>query len=110
MVFLREQRIINGQSVEVPGNNDLHFIVSHRFGAVNGGLYNFFGIDQGTTRLGLEYGIKDILSFSIGRSTYEKTYDGGIKVKVLRQQTGKRTYTHNDDIILCRDCYDNEMD
>lgn len=83
-------RIINGQSVEVPGNNDLHFIVSHRFGAVNGGLYNFFGIDQGTTRLGLEYGIKDILSFSIGRSTYEKTYDGGIKVKVLRQQTGIR--------------------
>lgn len=83
-------RIINGQSVEVPGNNDLHFIVSHRFGAVNGGLYNFFGIDQGTTRLGLEYGIKDILSFSVGRSTYEKTYDGGIKVKVLRQQTGKR--------------------
>lgn len=83
-------RIINGQSVEVPGNNDLHFIVSHRFGAVNGGLYNFFGIDQGTTRLGLEYGIKDILSFSIGRSTYEKTYDGGIKVKVFRQQTGIR--------------------
>jgi len=83
-------QIINGQSVEVPGNNDLHFMVSHRFGAVNGGLYNFFGIDQGTTRLGLEYGIKDILSFSIGRSTYEKTYDGGIKVKVFRQQTGIR--------------------
>lgn len=83
-------RIINGQSVEVPGNTDLLFSVSHRFGAVNSGLYGFFGLDQGTTRLGLEYGIKDILSFSIGRSTYEKTYDGGIKVKVLRQQTGIR--------------------
>lgn len=80
--------IINGQSVEVPGNTDLNFIVSHRFGAVNTGLYNFFGLDQGTTRLGLEYGIKDFLSFSIGRSTYEKTYDGGVKVKVLRQQKG----------------------
>lgn len=80
--------IINGQSVEVPGNTDLHFIVSHRFGAVNTGLYNFFGLDQGTTRLGLEYGIKDVLSLSFGRNTYEKTYDGGIKVKILRQQTG----------------------
>jgi len=80
--------IINGQSVEIPGHNDLRFIVSHRFGAVNTGLYNFFGLDQGTTRLGFEYGIKNYLSLSIGRSTYEKTYDGGIKVKVLRQQTG----------------------
>ena len=82
--------IINGQSVEVPGHNDLHFIISHRFGAVNTGLYNFFGLDQGTTRLGLEYGIKDILSLSFGRSSYEKTYDGGIKVKLLRQQTGTK--------------------
>lgn len=80
--------IINGQSVEVPGNTDLHFIVSHRFEAVNTGLYNFFGLDQGTTRLGFEYGIKNILSVSIGRSSYEKTYDGGIKFKVLQQQTG----------------------
>jgi hypothetical protein len=80
--------IINGQSVEVPGHHDLHFIISHRFGAVTSGLYNFFGLDQGTTRLGLEYGIKDILSLSFGRSSYEKTYDGGIKVKLLRQQTG----------------------
>ena len=80
--------IINGQSVEVPGNNDLLFLISHRFGAVNTGLYNLFGLDQGTTRLGLEYGIKDILSLSFGRSSYEKTYDGAVKVKILRQQTG----------------------
>lgn len=82
--------IINGQSVEIPGPNDLRFLVSHRFGAVNTGLYNFFGLDQGTTRLGFEYGIKDAVSLAIGRSTYEKTYDAGIKVKLLRQQTGKR--------------------
>ena len=80
--------IINCQSVEVPGHNDLHFIVSHRFGAVNTGFYNFFGLDQGTTRLGLEYGLKDIVSLSLGRSSFDKTYDGGIKVKLLRQQTG----------------------
>lgn len=80
--------IIHGQSVEVPGNKDLLFIISHRFGAVNTGLYNFFGLDQGTTRLGLEYGIKDIAGFSIGRSSYEKTYDGAIKLKLIRQQGG----------------------
>jgi len=80
--------IINGQSVEVPGASDLHFVISHRFGAVNQGIYDFFGIDQATTRFGFEYGIKDVASLSIGRNGYEKTYDGGIKIKVLRQQTG----------------------
>ena len=82
--------IINGQSVEIAGNNDLHFLVSHRFGAVNSGIYNLFGLDQGTTRLGFEYGIRDILALSFGRSSYEKTYDLGIKLKVLRQQKGFR--------------------
>ncbi len=82
--------IINGQSVELAGHNDLRFLVSHRFGAVNGGLYNFFGLDQGTTRLGFEYGIKNRISFIIGRSTYEKTYDGGIKLRILNQQKGSR--------------------
>jgi hypothetical protein len=80
--------IINCQSVEVPGHNDLQFIISHRFGAVNTGIYDLFGLDQGTTRIGFEYGLKDIVSFSIGRSSYDKTYDGGIKFKFLRQQTG----------------------
>lgn len=82
--------IINGQSVEVPGHLDLQFNISHRFGAINQGLYTLFGIDQGTTRLGFEYGLKDIIGLSVGRSTWEKTYDGAIKVKVLRQQTGSK--------------------
>jgi hypothetical protein len=80
--------VISGQSIEVPGHNDMQFNISHRFGAVSGGFYTFFGLDQGTTRLGLDYGIKDVAGISIGRSNYEKTYDGGIKIKLLRQQTG----------------------
>ncbi|HAM11240.1 MAG TPA: hypothetical protein DCP74_13430 [Bacteroidales bacterium] len=80
--------IINGQSVEIPGHMDLQFNISHRFGAINQGIYTLFGIDQGTTRLGFEYGLKDIVGLAIGRSTYEKTYDAAIKVKILRQQTG----------------------
>ena len=83
--------IINGQSTEVPGNGDLNFIISHRFGAVNKGIYTFFGLDQGTTRLGFEYGLKNFASLAIGRNNMDKIYDGGIKLKVLRQQTGART-------------------
>jgi hypothetical protein len=80
--------ILNGQSVDMPGHKDLQFNISHRFGAINQGIYGFFGLDQGTTRIGFEYGIKDRVSLSLGRNNYDKIYDGAIKVKVLRQQTG----------------------
>jgi len=38
-------------------------------------------------RLGFEYGITDVFDLGIGRSTYEKTYDGYLKWKFIRQQT-----------------------
>jgi hypothetical protein len=87
--------IVNGQSTEIPGHMDLQVNISHRFGAINQGIYTLFGIDQGTTRLGFEYGLKDIVGLSVGRSTYEKTYDGSLKIKVLRQQTGAKNVPVN---------------
>jgi len=82
--------VINGQSIEVPGKNDLSFVISHRFGEITQGIYTMFGLDQGTTRLGFEYGLNDIASLSIGRNNYDKIYDGGVKLRVLRQQTGPK--------------------
>ncbi len=84
--------IINGQSIEVPGKYDLRFIVSHRFGEIKQGLYNFFGLDQGTTRIGFEYGLNDITSISVGRNNIDKIYDGGIKFVAIRQQTGLKNF------------------
>ena len=83
-------RIVLGQSVENPASGTLQFLVEHDFGAINSGAYNFFGIDNATTRLGLEYGINDWLSVGFGRSAYEKTFDGSIKAKILRQSSGAR--------------------
>jgi opacity protein-like surface antigen len=80
-----------GQSTETATNGDLVFNVQHRFGTVNSGWYDFFGLDQATTRLGFQYGITDWLSIGIGRTTLEKTYDGSLKIKILRQSTGKRS-------------------
>ena len=83
-------RIINSQSVENPAEGVLMFLIQHRFGRINTGAYEFFGLDQATIRLGLEYGITKRLSVGIGRSSYEKTYDGFLKYKILRQSTGLR--------------------
>lgn len=83
-------RIVNGHSVENPANGVLLFMISHNFGKVNSGAYDFFGLDQATIRLGLEYGLNHFLSIGIGRSSYQKSYDGFLKAKVLRQSKGAR--------------------
>jgi hypothetical protein len=87
--IFRATRIILGQSVETTPNGVLAFVISHHFGTLNSGFYNFFGLDQASTRIGLEYGIVDWLSVGVGRSTFDKTFDGYLKVRALRQQTGK---------------------
>ena len=83
-------RIINAQSIENPAKGTLIFLIQHRFGRLNTGAYNFFGLDQSTIRLGFEYGITDKLAIGIGRSSHMKTFDGFIKYKILRQSTGLR--------------------
>jgi len=83
-------RVVLGQSIESPAKGTLQFLVEHNFGKLNEGAYAMWGLDQSTVRLGLEYGIKDWLSVSMGRSSYQKTFDGSVKVKILRQSTGAR--------------------
>ena len=83
-------RIVNGQSIENVGSGVLDFKILHRFGALNQGGYNFFGLDQATMRLGLDYGINNRLMVGIGRSTFEKQYDAFLKYKIIRQQKGAK--------------------
>lgn len=82
-------RIVNGHSIETKAKGGLEFIVSHRFGTLNSGSYNAWGLDEATIRLGLEYGITDNLGVGIGRSVLHKTIDGYLKYKAIRQSTGQ---------------------
>jgi hypothetical protein len=84
-------RIINGHSVETKRKGEMDFLISHRFGRVNSGFYNFYGLDQSVIRLGLEYGITQNLTVGAGRNSFEKTYDGYAKYKLVSQQEGKNT-------------------
>ena len=79
-------RLINGQSSEMLGKNVFEFNIAHRFGRVNEGWRNFFGLDQASMRIGLQYGILDQLSVGVGRSTYLKTFDLYAKGKLLEQK------------------------
>lgn len=80
--------VINMQTIEAPASGVLNFVIQHRFGQINSGAYNFFGLDNATIRLGLDYGISGRLAIGIGRSSYQKMFDGYVKYKLLQQSTG----------------------
>jgi hypothetical protein len=101
----KTSRLINGHTVETTQKNVLDLKVTHRFGKLNEGFYNMFGLDAASMRIGVDYGISDRLTIGAGRSTtgksvdttlpasesMEKGYDGFVKYKLLWQSTGERT-------------------
>lgn len=87
----KTNRVINGHSIESTSAGVLDFKISHRFGMVNSGFTELFGLDNAMVRIGFDYGITDQLTVGIGRSSFQKVYDGFLKYKFLRQSTGKRT-------------------
>lgn len=78
-------RLINGHTVETRQQGVLEFIISHRFGLLSSGSYNLWGLDQSNIRLALEYAPTSRLYIGAGRSSFEKTYDGFAKYRILRQ-------------------------
>lgn len=91
--------LINTQTTESPGKKELNFIIMHRFGKLNDGAYNLFGLDNASIRLGLDYGITDRLAVGIGRSSFEKTFDGYVKYKLLQQATGAKATPVNISVL-----------
>lgn len=86
----KSTHILNGHSIERMPSGQLDFRISHRFGRINSGAYNFFGLDQSNVHLSLEYGIFNWMMVGVGRGTYEKTFDGFTKFTILRQSSGAR--------------------
>jgi len=84
----KSTRILNGHSIERTREGQLDFRISHRFGTINSGAYEFFGLDQAHIHLSLEYGIRDWIMVGLGRGTFEKTVDGFTKFSLLRQSSG----------------------
>ena len=85
-------RIANGHSIETRKKGILDFLITHRFGTLNSGAYELWGLDEANIRLALEYALTDDLTFALGRSSYEKTYDGYIKYRLFHQKEGDKPF------------------
>jgi len=83
----KSSRVINGHSMEFIGKGVLDFRILHRFGRANDGVSEWFGLDQASMRMGLDYGLGKNLTVGIGRSTFKKEADGFLKLRVLSQKT-----------------------
>lgn len=83
-------RLINGQTVELIGKKELGVIISHRFGSINEGAYNFYGLTESKIRLGVDYGLVDKINIGFGVASYQRTFDGFFKINLLRQSNGNR--------------------
>lgn len=81
-------RVINGHSMEQLAAGVLDFRISHRFGRLNGGAYQLYGLDQATIRLGLDYGLTNRLMAGVGRSSGKKEIDGFLKYRLIWQSKG----------------------
>lgn len=86
----KSTRLIDGQTVETTQGGVLELKISHRFGQLNDGFYNMFGLDVASIRIGMNYGLTDRLTVGGGRSSFEKQYDGFLKYRLLRQSTGTK--------------------
>lgn len=84
----KSSRVIMSHSMEIirPGVMDMRIL--HRFGNLNRGAYEFFGLDNATMRLGFDFGITKNLMIGIGRSTNKKELDGFIKYRLIHQSRG----------------------
>lgn len=78
-------RLVNEQSANITEKGKLLMFIQHRFGEIDGGLYQLFGLDQATLRLGFEYGFGENFNLGFGRNTYMKTYDVYGKYRLVRQ-------------------------
>lgn len=81
----KSTRLVNGHSVEVRSKGILEFIISHRFGTINSGHKQLFGLDESSIRLALEYGLSDKVNIGLGRASFNKVIDAFAKYKAIRQ-------------------------
>jgi len=86
-------KIVNFESTKLVGKRNLYFVVAHRFGTVKNGIDDFFGLDQAVTQLKFIYGITDGFDIGIARSSFQKTYGGHLKYRIVNQRKNGFPFT-----------------
>jgi len=84
----KSSRVISSHSMEMLPAGALDFRILHRFGRVNQGFEEFFGLDNATMRMSFDYGITKNMTVGVARSTFKKELDAFLKYRILWQSEG----------------------
>lgn len=78
--------LINHQTALTPYQGSLNFGLQHRFGLVENGISDLFGVyATANTRLGLDYGVTDRIMIGAGTTRDYKLQDINWKYQILQQ-------------------------
>lgn len=78
--------LVDNQTVATPFKGMLEFEIHHRFGTVNNGIDDLFGLwAPANIRLGLNYGITDKLMIAAGTAKNYRAQDLAVKYALLQQ-------------------------
>lgn len=89
-VFRAATLVLLPTVTNVPKEN-WNFTIQHSFGLVSSGVSELFGLDgTANVRFGLDVGLTNTLSIGVGRSRFDKVYDGRLKWSALRQTKDDR--------------------
>ncbi len=86
-------KIVNFESTKMVSKGELYFVVSHRFGSVQTGIEDFFGLDQAVTRLNFLYAISDGINIGLSRSSFQKIYESSLKLRLVREKANGFPFT-----------------
>jgi hypothetical protein len=80
-------KIANLESTKLAAKGDFYLMIAHRFGYVDNGFEDFFGIDNANTQIKFLYGVNEWMTLHIARSGFQKTYEVGGKFSLKQQET-----------------------
>ena len=79
-------KIVNLESTKLASKGDMYFVVAHRFGYLDKGFEDFFGLDEANTRLQFVYGLTNGVTIHASRSGFQKTYEFATKYRLFGQK------------------------
>lgn len=103
-------KLINFETTKLVPKKHLDFVIAHRFGSIENGFDDLFGLDFASTRIQFLYGITDDINISFSRSKLEKTYDFSTKYRIATQKTNGFPFTVNGYHLLAINTELNEDD
>jgi len=81
--------ILDNQTVMVPVKGTFEMDIQHRFGTVNNGYSDFWGLYASSNiRIGVDYAPINNLYLGIGFEKYDEIWDGSAKYAIIKQTKG----------------------